>query len=117
VSDWTAEGLCRGMTDLFYPARGDNEGLNAAKAVCERCPVKAPCLEFAMVFEETEGVWGGTSGRDRRALRKAQWAALQEAKTYGHGFVGTWRDGCRCEPCVFANKRQDRRRDPVNQQH
>ena len=117
MNDWTTQGLCRGMTELFYPARGDNEGFNAAKAVCDRCPVKAPCLDFAMSFEETEGVWGGTSGRDRRALRKEQWAALQEANTYGHGFVGTWRDGCRCDPCVFAIKRHDRRRDTVNSQH
>ena len=117
MSDWAALGLCRGMTDLFYPARGDTDGFDAAKAVCEGCPVKAPCLEFAMRFEETEGIWGGTSGRERRALRRDQWSALQQAKKNGHGFLTTWRNGCRCDSCEFAMKRQDRRRDPVNQQH
>lgn len=105
------------MTDLFYPARGDNDGFHAAKAVCDRCPVKAECLEFAMRFEETEGIWGGTCGRERRALRRDQWAALQQAKKHGHGLVTAWRDGCRCDSCEFAMKCQDRRRDPVNQQH
>ena len=117
MSDWASLALCQGMTDLFYPPSGDNEGFDAAKAVCDRCPVRRQCLDFAMRFEETEGIWGGTSGRERRELRRSQWAALQEAKKRGHGLVTTWRDGCRCDACVFAIKRHDRRRDPVNQQH
>lgn len=34
------------------------------------CPIRAECLEFALVNNERYGVWGGTSEIDRRAIRK-----------------------------------------------
>ena len=111
MSHWSDSAACKTMTDLFYPQRGDNDAAAAAKAVCRRCPVKVQCLDFAMTFEESEGIWGGTSGYERRQLRRAQWASFEQAKKHGHGLMATWRDGCRCESCTFAFKRQDRRRD------
>lgn len=48
-----------------------------AVAICDRCPVRKMCLEFALVNHEEYGVWGGTTGRDRQRWWKendAEWA-------------------------------------------
>lgn len=64
---WWTHGACRGMDPaLFFPERGGDVG--AAKAVCAECPVTGPCRDWALAHE-LSGVWGGTDGRQRRALR------------------------------------------------
>jgi WhiB family transcriptional regulator, redox-sensing transcriptional regulator len=64
-------GSCRGMDpDVFFPDRG--ESLSPAKAVCAECIVRDECLEFALDQGERFGVWGGTSERERRKLRRAR---------------------------------------------
>lgn len=48
-----------------------------AKAICDRCPVRKLCLEFALTNHEEYGVWGGTTSRDRMRWWKendAEWA-------------------------------------------
>ena len=60
---------CRGIdADLFHPDRGVSTA--EAKAVCMSCAVRAECLEFALQNVEKFGVWGGTSERERRRLRR-----------------------------------------------
>ena len=39
-----------------------------AKDLCRQCPFRRPCRTFAL-FEDVEGVWGGTDSVDRRQLR------------------------------------------------
>jgi WhiB family redox-sensing transcriptional regulator len=64
---WRQRGACRGLEpDIFYPP--DDEDAGEAKAVCAQCPVKDRCLEFALETREAEGIWGGTTGRERRRL-------------------------------------------------
>lgn len=40
-----------------------------AKAVCGECPVRRPCLEFALDHDLVHGIWGGTTPQDRQAWR------------------------------------------------
>ena len=66
---------------LFYPllseswARSERHGLSAttwvaaARAVCAICPVSGECLEYAMGNNEQHGIWGGTTGRQRRRIK------------------------------------------------
>jgi WhiB family redox-sensing transcriptional regulator len=59
--------------DLFFPVGSTGlavEQIEAAKAVCEECPVKAPCLQFALETNQDSGIWGGTSEDERRRLRR-----------------------------------------------
>lgn len=64
-------GACQGLDpDIFFPDRG--ESLRPAKAVCDKCIVKDECLEYALASGERFGVWGGTSERERRRIRKAR---------------------------------------------
>lgn len=39
-----------------------------AKTICDFCPVKALCAEYAITAHEAHGVWGGTSAADRKAI-------------------------------------------------
>lgn len=67
---WWDEALCAEIGgDFWHPVKG--ESTKAAKALCAECPVIAECLEYALA-NKVDGVWGGTSERDRRALRLAQ---------------------------------------------
>ena len=70
--DWREIALCAEIGgDLWFPERGSSS--RQAKAVCAVCPSKAPCLEFALDNEETGyGIWGGMSGRERRAVKRQQ---------------------------------------------
>lgn len=65
--NWRMMAACLGMDpELFFPGKG--EALTPAKAVCASCPVRTECLDWGM--EEGFGIWGGTSDRDRRKMRK-----------------------------------------------
>ncbi|MGH2702370.1 MAG: WhiB family transcriptional regulator [Actinomycetota bacterium] len=71
---WQAEAICADLDDLeadriFFPERGGSS--KAARAMCARCPSQAECLEYALDNKEAFGIWGGTSERERRKLRKA----------------------------------------------
>ena len=39
-----------------------------AKAICATCPVRDPCLEYALRIREPHGIWGGMSESERRPL-------------------------------------------------
>ena len=70
-ADWRTLAACRGLDpDLFFPERGDSFTARNAQAVCATCPVAEQCLEFAIEVGETEGIWGGLSGRQMRQERR-----------------------------------------------
>lgn len=60
----------------FFPS--DGLGVQAAQRVCAECPVKTPCLEYALANHVDHGVWGGASERERRRiLRQRRLARVQ----------------------------------------
>jgi len=66
---WKAEGACRWIEpELFYPV--SDADAEPAKQVCATCAVQQRCLEFAVDSREFEGVWGGLTGTERRALHR-----------------------------------------------
>jgi len=65
--EWMAEGNCRFEPPAtFFPS--DGVGVEVAKRICASCPVKEPCLEYALDYRIDHGVWGGTSERQRRRI-------------------------------------------------
>ena len=65
---WRGRAACRGADpDLFFPERG--ESADPARQICARCPVRQPCLAYALDTGITHGVWGGLAERERRVLR------------------------------------------------
>ena len=68
VRSWVSRANCVGIeSQLFFPDRG--EPTRHAKQVCQGCEVRAECLAYALATGQKFGVWGGTSERERRALR------------------------------------------------
>jgi hypothetical protein len=54
---------------VFFPGRGDQKVMEAAKAVCATCSVSSDCLDYAQRTSQHVGIWGGMSERQRRDLR------------------------------------------------
>ncbi|MEU1593600.1 WhiB family transcriptional regulator [Streptomyces sp. NPDC005708] len=69
---WRERAACLRMDpDLFFPV--GNSGLmlqqiEEAKAVCGRCAVVEQCLACAMELRQVDGIWGGTTASERRAM-------------------------------------------------
>ena len=67
--DWQVNARCHEVDpEIFFPERGGSS--KAARAVCSQCTVRAQCLEYALNNKEQFGIWGGTSERERRRLRR-----------------------------------------------
>ena len=68
-TSWMARGLCQyEPPSTFFPS--DGVGVEHAKKICAECPVKEPCLEYALEQRIDHGVWGGCSERERRRILK-----------------------------------------------
>jgi WhiB family redox-sensing transcriptional regulator len=68
-TEWMQRGLCREIPPTtFFPS--DGVGVEIARRICDTCPVKAPCLEYALENRIDHGVWGGCSERERRRILK-----------------------------------------------
>ena len=72
---WQQRAACRGsQAEDFYPppwAERRRERLDrerAAKAICATCPVRGPCLDYALSTREPHGIWGGHNELERKQL-------------------------------------------------
>lgn len=65
---------CSSYPELFFyePYSGltPAESIEAAKALCADCPLKAECLQVALETKRNVGIWGGLTPEERKALRK-----------------------------------------------
>ncbi len=69
-TDWMRDGLCAQTDpDEFFPGKGSD--VRPAKTVCAGCPVLDTCRAYAMDRPNLSGIWGGTSERERKTLRRA----------------------------------------------
>ncbi|WP_457659213.1 WhiB family transcriptional regulator [Streptomyces microflavus] len=58
---------------MFFPIGTTGPALiqiEEAKAVCRRCPSMEQCLQWALENGQDQGVWGGLSEDERRALKR-----------------------------------------------
>lgn len=104
---WTADAGCRDADpELFFPSAEDRAS-GRAIAICRACPVVRECLEWALEHCEY-GVWGGTTTRQRTAIRAAtvtkECAGCGLVKTLGEYGLAASRDGrrARCVECEAA---------------
>lgn len=109
---WRDQAACIGMPEsMFFIERGQSD--KPAKAICATCPVKAPCLDFALRNAEQHGVWGGTSERQRRKLRlklgvTQTHVKIAECGTPSGAFRHRKRGEPLCEPCRVASTTYNR---------
>lgn len=73
--DWHQDAACKGQDRLFFIDPGQRYRAAKAKAICDTCKAKQACLNFALSLSQEDddyGIWGGTSPRERRELRRAR---------------------------------------------
>lgn len=74
--DWRLSAACRNLDpDLFFPIGTAGPAVTEvaeAKRVCLTCPVRTPCLDWALRHYQDFGIWGGTTEAERQALRSAR---------------------------------------------
>ncbi len=54
----------------FFPDPEDVGAIAVAKAVCATCPVAEECLAYAIETNQSEGIWGGLTPKERARLRR-----------------------------------------------
>lgn len=73
--NWREDAACRDADpELFFPVGTAGPALrqvDRAKRICGACPVRTPCLAWALDQGILSGVWGGTTEVERRAIRRA----------------------------------------------
>jgi len=57
---------CRGRSGWWWFTASTRR---RAIRICGRCPVRDECLTYALDGDEKNGVWGGLTAQERRALR------------------------------------------------
>jgi hypothetical protein len=63
-----AKGSCRDYPqEWWFPSPSGNT--RQAQSICDQCPVRVECLQWALDHGEYHGVWGGKSERQRRLMR------------------------------------------------
>ena len=72
---WQIKAMCRGpQAAVFFPPASferkeeKDEREARAKAICATCPVRKPCLEYALRIREPHGIWGGLTESERRLM-------------------------------------------------
>lgn len=70
---WHALAACKGVgPNVFHPQRGAHQTRVGGARLLRGCSVKAECLTSALDSGEhsAQGVWSGTSARQRQAMRR-----------------------------------------------
>lgn len=67
-----------GDSELFFPGHGNRAAAERAKRICMGCPARLPCLDWGLDHER-DGVWGGTTPRERAKMRRQAQAANAKA--------------------------------------
>jgi WhiB family redox-sensing transcriptional regulator len=74
LAEWHRQAACRGQgPDAFV--RGPKSDYRATRELCETCPVRRACLDFALADETLTGLWGGTTNIERRLIRRRRTVA------------------------------------------
>jgi hypothetical protein len=59
--------VCKGDPAPWEPGPG-HQTEQDAKGACSWCPERAPCLAWALRKDERDGIWGGTTPEERKAI-------------------------------------------------
>ena len=75
AEDWRYRAACLTQDpELFFPLGTAGPAVQAqveqARQVCAACPVRNPCLAWALTEGADHGVWGGRTEDERRNLRR-----------------------------------------------
>jgi WhiB family redox-sensing transcriptional regulator len=67
--EFREEANCKDVDpNVFFPGRGESH--EQAQSICQACPAREACLEYAIGNKIEHGIWGGASERERRRIVK-----------------------------------------------
>jgi|SRR6185503_15307936 len=90
---WEHRALCRRVNPEVFEDPAHEE---TALAICQRCPVRIQCLEYALnLTPAPEGVWGQTTFEERQKIKRGG----HRASCPGCGGYDLYSDGV-AEICV-----------------
>lgn len=94
---WKDFASCRGLdVQMFYPDPGQVFPVKLRR-LCEACPVRPDCLEYALTGRE-QGCWAGTSEKERRRMtRRRLCLRCGHTQVTGRAFY--------CEPCATESRK------------
>lgn len=71
---WVNEAGCYDQPiEVFYPPEDDPKATyKVARSLCERCPVRLPCLDYALETGEKWGMWGGLTPEERTREKRCR---------------------------------------------
>lgn len=72
LPEWFARGACVGRDpSLFEPSATNATSTAPWRGICQSCPIREFCLEYA-VDNETYGNWGGLTSNERKQLKRLE---------------------------------------------
>lgn len=73
-SELVADALCAEVDpEMFFPDEGRSN--KAARKICGKCEIEEQCREWAVAHPRLDGIWGGTTERERQKIRMRKTAA------------------------------------------
>ncbi len=78
IWEWQMQAACRDMDSamFFHPSHERGPAAHArdkaAKEICAACPVIDACRRHALTVQESYGVWGGLTARERDVILLAE---------------------------------------------
>lgn len=76
---WLTAPVSRACKDenpeTFFPedyGLRNRQQIERARTLCESCPVRDLCLEWAVPIADLDGIWGATTPPERRRMRVAR---------------------------------------------
>lgn len=107
----TPEALCRDLkTDDFFPEKKLQPN---ALLMCDGCPLFQPCRDYALARPLVYGIWGGTTDKDRHAIREGRPPITDTRKPATNNVQCGTRNGYNlhlrrhevtCDPCRDAER-------------
>lgn len=70
---WSRAACSTADPELFFPISSSGPAarqIRRAKAICAQCEIRRACLDYAIDAGPIQGVWGGTTERERRLLKQ-----------------------------------------------
>lgn len=108
AADWRQRANCSDLKDpdQMYPHPLSPPAITAAKRICAACPVARQCLDEANRLGDYEGVQGGLTGEERKALARPKPINCRDCE---REFVPPRADQVRCPWCMAARTPKPKR--------
>lgn len=81
--DWTSEAACANIpTNVFFDADIIKENERQIKRICNNCPVRLECEDYAISNGLDYGIYGGKTAAERQRIIEAR-QAVENAYSEG----------------------------------